>query len=189
MGQGWIYRWGVGPLLVKGGGHIWQGYAALPLSTPNTFNPLPYRRAIRPGSHDQETYHQSRYKPKNATDTPYHFKEAGDQLYRQRKWKQAADSYSEACSGAGWHVSAPPAPPLSPTARPLPQALKRDATFMTALCNRSACWLRLHQYRKCIDDANLALNLIGSSPASSTTGVAHHAARTPQWGQRSPLPG
>ena len=53
------------------------------------------------GSHDQETYHQSRYKPKNTTDTPYHYKETGDQLYKQRKWKQAADAYSEVTEKGG----------------------------------------------------------------------------------------
>mmetsp|Transcript_11059 Transcript_11059/g.19804 ORF Transcript_11059/g.19804 Transcript_11059/m.19804 type:complete len:714 (-) Transcript_11059:99-2240(-) len=106
--------------------------------TPSIGKNVPAR-----GSHDGETYHQSRYKPKDANDTPIFYKEQGDQLYRNRQWRPAANMYSE--------------------------ALKRDTTYMVALCNRSACWLRMHNYKKAIDDANLALNLIGSSPASSTT--------------------
>lgn len=68
---------------------------------------------------------------------------SGDKLYRQHNWKGACDAYCE--------------------------ALKRDPSFLSAVCNRAACWLRLHSYPRAIEDSSLALNMISNAPASSST--------------------
>jgi len=47
------------------------------------------------GSHAEEAYYQSRYRPQDATDTPFHHKGEGDRLYRHRQWRGAADAYSQ----------------------------------------------------------------------------------------------
>eukprot|EP01062_Namystynia_karyoxenos_P066847 TRINITY_DN6076_c0_g1_i1.p1 TRINITY_DN6076_c0_g1~~TRINITY_DN6076_c0_g1_i1.p1 ORF type:complete len:710 (+),score=274.23 TRINITY_DN6076_c0_g1_i1:90-2219(+) len=93
---------------------------------------------------DDEVYRRSLYKPKSLQDTPLHFKELGDKLYAQKQWKSAADAFSE--------------------------ALKRDTCYMAALCNRSVCWLRLHKYKRAVEDCTLALNMLQSMPAANTTG-------------------
>jgi len=93
---------------------------------------------------DDEIYRRSRYKPKDLKDTPLHFKELGDKFYGQKQWKSAADAYSE--------------------------ALKRDTTYLSALNNRSICWLQLHKYERAIEDTTLSLNMLQSMPAANTTG-------------------
>ena len=93
---------------------------------------------------DEEVYRRSRYKPKSIEDTPCHFKEKGDKQCKAKNWKGAADSYSE--------------------------ALKRDTCFLSALTNRSICWLMLHNYARAIEDCTLGLNMLQSTPAANTTG-------------------
>eukprot|EP00756_Hemistasia_phaeocysticola_P016365 Hpha_TRINITY_DN15471_c5_g13::TRINITY_DN15471_c5_g13_i1::g.176766::m.176766/K19758/DYX1C1, DNAAF4; dyslexia susceptibility 1 candidate gene 1 protein len=93
---------------------------------------------------DEEIYRRSMYKPKDLKDTPLYFKEQGDKLYGQKQWKSAADQYSE--------------------------ALKRDTTYLSALNNRSICWLQLHKYERAVEDTTLSLNMLQSMPAANTTG-------------------
>eukprot|EP01012_Entosiphon_sulcatum_P008847 TRINITY_DN14866_c0_g1_i1.p1 TRINITY_DN14866_c0_g1~~TRINITY_DN14866_c0_g1_i1.p1 ORF type:complete len:561 (+),score=100.14 TRINITY_DN14866_c0_g1_i1:25-1683(+) len=95
-------------------------------------------------AHDSEYYHSSQYRPRNPEDTPIFFKERADKLYHSRQWRAAADMYSE--------------------------ALKRDPAYMQCIVNRSACWLQLHRYDKCLEDSSLALGMIQNTPSCATTG-------------------
>ncbi len=92
---------------------------------------------------DEEYYRKSRYKPVSVEDSPMFWKTKGDEAYRAHRWADAADAYSE--------------------------SIKRDGVFLTCTSNRAACWLRLHDYRRCIKDCDLAITMLGNMPASDTT--------------------
>jgi dyslexia susceptibility 1 candidate gene 1 protein len=92
---------------------------------------------------DEEVYRKSRYTPVNAEDAPMVWKKRGDQAYAARRWAEAADAYSE--------------------------SIKRDGIFLTCTANRAACYLRLHDYKRCIADCDLALTMLSNMPASDTT--------------------
>ena len=92
---------------------------------------------------DEDYYRKSRYKPVSVQDSPMFWKEKGDAFYKARDWKGAADAYSE--------------------------SIKRDGCFLTCVANRAACFLHLHQYKKAIEDCDLAITLLSNTPASDTT--------------------
>jgi len=92
---------------------------------------------------DEDFYRKSRYKPVSIEDSPMFWKEKGDTLYRSRNWKQAADAYSE--------------------------SIKRDGCFLTCVSNRASCWIRLHEYKRAVEDCDLALTILSNTPASETT--------------------
>lgn len=89
---------------------------------------------------DEEYYRQSRYKPVNVQDSPMFWKEKGDTYYKNREFKAAADAYSE--------------------------SIKRDGVFMTCVMNRAACYLQLMEYKRCVEDSTLALDLLANTPSS-----------------------
>eukprot|EP00760_Papus_ankaliazontas_P012417 PhM_4_TR15282/c0_g1_i1/m.35768/K19758/DYX1C1, DNAAF4; dyslexia susceptibility 1 candidate gene 1 protein len=99
---------------------------------------------------DEDYYRRSRYKPQSVEDTPMFWKEKGDGFFKRREYKQSADAYSE--------------------------AIKRDACFVSAVANRGACWLMMHNYDRCIDDCDLALTMVNNTPASETSGDRYRAA-------------
>lgn len=92
---------------------------------------------------DEEYYRQSRYKPVHIHDSPMFWKERGDQEYKSGEFKAAADSYSE--------------------------SIKRDGVFLTCVMNRAACYLQLTEYKRCIEDCSLALDLLANTPSSELT--------------------
>jgi dyslexia susceptibility 1 candidate gene 1 protein len=92
---------------------------------------------------DEDYYRRARYKPVSIEDSPMFWKSKGDTFYRQREWRHAADAYSE--------------------------SIKRDGVFLTCTANRAACWLQLSEYRRCIDDCDLAITMLSNTPASDTT--------------------
>lgn len=89
---------------------------------------------------DEEHYRQSRYKPVSIQDSPMFWKEKGDQYYHNREFKAAADAYSE--------------------------SIKRDGVFLTCVMNRAACHLQLMEWKKCVEDCSLALNILANTPSS-----------------------
>lgn len=92
---------------------------------------------------DEDFYRKSRYKPVSVEDAPMFWKERGDKFYKSRAWKQASDAYSE--------------------------SIKRDGCFLTCVSNRAACWLHMCEWKRAIDDCDLALTLLSNTPASETT--------------------
>lgn len=92
---------------------------------------------------DEDYYRKSRYRPVSIEDSPMFWKEKGDKLYRVRNYQQAADAYSE--------------------------SIKRDGCFLSCVSNRAACWLRLHQFKRAVEDCDLALTMLANTPASETT--------------------
>jgi dyslexia susceptibility 1 candidate gene 1 protein len=92
---------------------------------------------------DEDYYLKSRYKPVSVEDAPMFWKERGDKLYRARDWVGATDAYSE--------------------------SIKRDGSFLTCTMNRAACYLKRHEYQRCIDDCDLAMTILANTPASETT--------------------
>lgn len=92
---------------------------------------------------DEEIYRKSRYKPVSIEDSPMFWKQRGDQAYAARRWVDAADAYSE--------------------------SIKRDGVFLTCTSNRAACFLRMHDYKRCVADCDLAITMLGNTPASDTT--------------------
>ena len=92
---------------------------------------------------DEEYYRRSRYKPVSVTDAPMFWKDKADTLYKQRNWKGACDALSE--------------------------SIKRDGSFLNCVANRAACWLHMHEYVKCIEDCDLAINMLQNTPAADTT--------------------
>ena len=92
---------------------------------------------------DEDVYRKSRYKPVSVEDSPMFWKVRGDKAYTARRWAEAADAYSE--------------------------SIKRDGVFLTCTSNRAACYLRMHDYRRCIGDCDLAITMLGNMPASDTT--------------------
>jgi dyslexia susceptibility 1 candidate gene 1 protein len=92
---------------------------------------------------DEDFYRKSRYKPVSIEDSPMFWKERGDKLYKTRAWKQASDAYSE--------------------------SIKRDGCFLTCVSNRAACWIHMCEWKRAIEDCDLALTLLANTPASETT--------------------
>ncbi|CUF47172.1 Hypothetical protein, putative [Bodo saltans] len=92
---------------------------------------------------DEDFYRKSRYKPVSVEDAPMYWKEKGDKFYKSRAWKQACDAYSE--------------------------SIKRDGCFLTCVSNRAACWLHMCEWKRAIEDCDLALTLLANTPASETT--------------------
>jgi dyslexia susceptibility 1 candidate gene 1 protein len=92
---------------------------------------------------DEDFYRKSRYKPVSVEDSPMYWKEKGDKYYKSRNWKQSCDAYSE--------------------------SIKRDGCFLTCVSNRAACWLHMCEWKRAIEDCDLALTLLANTPASETT--------------------
>jgi dyslexia susceptibility 1 candidate gene 1 protein len=92
---------------------------------------------------DEDYYLKSRYKPVSIEDAPMFWKEKGDKLYRGRDWQAAANAYSE--------------------------SIKRDGSFLTCVMNRAACHLKVHEYKRCAEDCDLAMTILSNTPASETT--------------------
>jgi dyslexia susceptibility 1 candidate gene 1 protein len=112
------------------------------VNVPIDFTPKAFSIPTRTRG-DEEYYRRSRYKPVSIEDSPMFWKERGDKLYRARDWKASADCYSE--------------------------SIKRDGCFLTCVTNRAACYLHLHQYRKAVEDCDLAMTILCNTPASETT--------------------
>eukprot|EP00796_Vickermania_ingenoplastis_P002094 gene2095-1274_t len=106
---------------------------------PMQFTPKTLAMPVRSRG-DDEYYRQSRYKPVNLQDSPMFWKEKGDTYYKNHEFKAAADAYSE--------------------------SIKRDGVFLTCVMNRAACYLQLTEYKKCVEDCSLALDLLANTPSS-----------------------
>ena len=120
------------------------GEVRVTFTDPRKNNPNGYDSGLPTRSRgDEEHYRKSRYKPVSAEDSPMFWKVKGDQAYNGRRWADAADAYSE--------------------------SIKRDGVFLTCTANRAACWLHLHDYKRCIADCDLAITMLGNMPASDTT--------------------
>ena len=92
---------------------------------------------------DAEFYRRSRYKPVSIEDSPMYWKEKADAFYKQNRFQDAADAYTE--------------------------SVKRDGCSLSCVSNRAACFIRLHDYKRAIEDCDLALTLLANTPASETT--------------------
>lgn len=92
---------------------------------------------------DEDYYRRSKYRPTCVEDSPMFWKDKADKLYRVRDFKGAAEAYTE--------------------------SIKRDGVFLSCVSNRAACHIQLHEYKKAIDDCDLALTLLANTPASDTT--------------------
>lgn len=92
---------------------------------------------------DAEYYRKSRYKPVSIEDSPLFWKEKADTLYKQGRYQDAGDAYTE--------------------------SVKRDGCSLSCVSNRAACYIRIHDYKRAIEDCDLALTLLANTPASETT--------------------
>ena len=107
---------------------------------------------------DEDYYRQSRYKPVSIEDTPMFWKDRADKQYRARAWKAAADAYTE--------------------------SIKRDGAFLTCVMNRAACFIRLADYKKAIEDCSLALTMLANTPASEVTQDRYRGLMTKLYARR-----
>jgi dyslexia susceptibility 1 candidate gene 1 protein len=120
------------------------GEVRVTFTNPRAGNNAAYESSLPTRSRgDEDYYRKSRYKPVSVEDSPMFWKTKGDEAYRAHRWADAADAYSE--------------------------SIKRDGVFLTCTANRAACWLHLHDYRRCIQDCDLAITMLGNMPASDTT--------------------